>query len=244
MCKSAQFLPLLACLLLASCFDSREEIWIAPDGSGRAELSVTLPGAALLLAGGRDGVEAKVRRFFDETPQLELDSLAFEAAGDEMRVRLAASAESMLDLMDLQQSESFAELPAAATSSFGRFAVEIDGLDINYQRTIDIGKGLGFATLAIPAAEKDERRLVYIAHLPTKAKQHNAGEVSADGRTLTWNYTLGEAIAEPIHHQARIPMPIPWLRILLIVLAIAIAATVLGRRFRLQAQRKKSTPSV
>lgn len=243
MCKSPKILALSACLLLASCFDSREEIWIEPGGSGRAELTLTLPTAGLLLAGGRDGIEARVRRFFDQTSELELDSLEFEAVDRRTRIRLRASARSMLDLVDLQESEAFATLPPSATSAIGNFAVKLDGLDVDYRRSIDLAGSLGLAALAIPAADRENRRLEYIAHLPTRPQQHNAGQVSADGRTLTWSYSLGEALAGPLDQQARIPLPIPWGRILLVTLAVALLATVLGRRLRLRATKKPAEPA-
>ena len=55
----AIFLRLLAaaaCLLLAACFDIREEVWIERHGAGRAELCYTVPESALLLTGGAAGV--------------------------------------------------------------------------------------------------------------------------------------------------------------------------------------------
>ena len=62
---------LLACFaapLLASCIDGREEVWVNADGSGRADVSYSLPVAAARFQGGEAGVRRKIEGVLKEAP--------------------------------------------------------------------------------------------------------------------------------------------------------------------------------
>lgn len=45
---------------VASCIDSEEEVWLNKNGSGRAEITLTVPKAVFALQGGEEGVSELV----------------------------------------------------------------------------------------------------------------------------------------------------------------------------------------
>lgn len=200
----------LGCFFLNSCFDIREEIWIEADGSGRAKLEYVIPSSALGLAGGEQGLRQDVERLIDSEPNLHLDEFKVTAAGTNSIITLKTSTESMLSLIDMQDNEVAQSLPAAASGIAGAFDVKIDGLAVEFDRRIDLQQALGFASLAISGRQREQRQLHYIIHLPTVAGTHNATETADAGRTLIWNYTLGEALSSPINTSFRARIPIPW----------------------------------
>ena len=233
-----RFLTGLACLLLGACFEAREEIWIDRGGSGRAELSYTLPGSAVSLAGGAEMLEDKIRDLIGSQPELRLDAVSVTSAGDDAVVTVKLSADSMLALLDLKKSEELEQLPSSVEDLAGNFDVRLRGLDIDFSRKIDIGKAMGIASLAVGANDRRNRRLVAIIHLPKPALESNATRTEGHGRTLVWEATLGEALRKPVITRFRASMPIPWYAhlvaaLLLLGVALSIAWWWRRRRSRL-----------
>lgn len=208
---SLRVLAACATLLLSACFDIREEIHIHRDGSGKAALDYTIPASALLLAGGKEGMEGRIRELVASQPKLRLDSVEVGDAGaDEARIAVRISTDSMLSLLELQESEAFRELPSAAGKLAGHIDFRLRGLDLYFARTVEVREALGFAALAIGGDERAKRKLTYIVHLPRAASESNATSVADGGRTLVWESTLGEAMRGPLVTRFRAPLPIPW----------------------------------
>jgi hypothetical protein len=205
----------LACLLLSACFDIREEVWIHADGSGRAELTYTIPQSAVNLSGGGASITTE---------------------GEEAKITLKISTDSMLALRDLQQSDDFKKMPSAAGHIFGSFDVRLMGFSIDFSRTIRVREALGLAVLTIDRDARAKRQLEYIIHLPTPVKKSNATSVTDGGKTLRWSQSLGEAMKQPVITQFRAEIPIPWfIWVAGGLLAISLLAAViwlgkLGRR--------------
>jgi hypothetical protein len=200
----------LACLLLSACFDIREEVWIHRNGSGRAQLDYVIPQSALLLSGGTAGLEEKIRQLVASQPRIRLDSVKVAVVDDQARIAVSLSTDSMLSLLDLQNSEEFKELPSSAADIAGDLVVRLKGLDIDFTRTVKVRKALGLASLAISREERATRNLEYIIHLPKAPKESNATSVADGGKTLMWKSTLGEALAKPVVTHFRAALPIPW----------------------------------
>ena len=235
----AFLLTSLGCLLLSSCFDIREEIWISANGTGRAELNYTVPSSAITLAGGEKGLREEVQRLFDSEPALKLDELSITPNGSDTLISLRASTDSMLSLIDLQENEAFSSLPDTALGFAGAFQVSLDGLTVNFDRRIDLQKALGLASLAISGDQRNKRQLRYVIHLPNQPETHNASEATDGGRTLIWNYTLGEALASPISTSFQAPIPIPWFLIAGVILLVVILLWAIAKVWR----RKMSSRS-
>jgi hypothetical protein len=225
----------LSCLLLAACFDIREEVWIERNGAGRAELTYTLPESALLLTGGAAGLEKKVRELVAGQPPLTLDGVAVTVTDGQATVNVRLSTESMLSLLDLQKSDGFQELPQASAEIAGHFDVRLRGLDIDFARTVRVREALGLASLAIGAEDREARRLSYTVHLPKAAKEHNATAVADGGKTLVWESTLGDALEKPVITRFRATMPVPlwvWVAAAFLAGGIAVLLIRLWKKFR------------
>ena len=218
----------LACLLLSGCFEIREELWVHRDGSGKAELTYVIPNSALMLTGGTEGLEGKIREMMSkQEPQLKLEALQITEGEQGTRVAATVTTESMLSLMDLKKSDDMRTLPGAATDIAGNFDVRMRGLDIDFSRTIKVKDALGFAALGVNAEDRKNRKLVYILHLPKRPAESNAMIIEDDGKTLKWEATLGEALSKPLVTSFRARMPIPtavWYGLALVVVALTVLA--------------------
>ncbi len=206
----ARFLAAFAFLALGACFDIREEVWIHRDGSGHAKLNYTIPQSALLLAGGQDGLQARIRELVASKPEIRLDAVDVTTGNDEAMIEVKLSTDSMLSLVDLQESDAFQKLPNAASNIAGTVVVKLRGLDIDFTRTVKVREALGFAVMTIGGQDRANRSLEYIIHLPKAAKESNATSVENGGKTLMWKSTLGEALSKPVVTRFRAGLPIPW----------------------------------
>ncbi|BCX48811.1 conserved hypothetical protein [Haloferula helveola] len=227
-----RLLLLALSLLLSSCFDIREEIWIQADGGGRAMLDYTVPSAAMALVGGEAGMREEIDKLLAEAPDLRLDAFTVTPSDDGFRVHMEASTDSMLSLMDLQETEAFEDLPEAGKDLSGSFDVVVAGLDVKVSRRIEMGDALGPAALFIGSDDRDSRIMEYVIHLPTAAKEHNADEVTDRGKTLIWKRTLGQALRDPIVTRFRAKIPLPWWVIPAAIPIIALPAIALVRWIR------------
>lgn len=226
----------LACLLLSACFEIREEIWIRADGSGRAELSYVVPTSVAGVAGGQEGLEAKIREGIMAQPKLQLDGVSVQDQDGQTTVRVNVSTKSVLSLRHLDDSPGFQSMPAAAVDMAGKFDVHTSGWNIDFSRTIRMREALGLASMGIRGEDRKNRRLVYIVHLPTPAIETNATKIEDGGKTLTWDSTLGEALQKPVVTRFKARMPIPrsaWLAVGLIGLAL------IGLLLRIRVRRRR-----
>jgi len=92
------FFLFLLILMLPSCVEIEEEMWINSDGSGRLMIHQELPG----LAAGEIGdpqVYVSVLREIDELEdEIEITELFFEERGTELIFHLDATFESVMEL--------------------------------------------------------------------------------------------------------------------------------------------------
>ncbi|WP_193213257.1 hypothetical protein [Luteolibacter marinus] len=206
----ARFAVAIVCLALCSCFDVREEIWIARNGSGRAELTYHVPSSALRLAGGSAGLEDRIRALIASEPKLRTDQVEVTEIGEDASIVVRISTDSMLSLLDLKDNEEFQSLPKSAGGIAGEINFKLRGLDVDFTRSVDVGGALGLASLAVGVEDRKNRHLTYIIHLPKAPRETNATSVRDGGKTLVWEATLGEALRRPIVTHFRAAMPIPW----------------------------------
>lgn len=219
-------------LLLSSCFEIREEIWINSRGGGRIQIDYSLPRAAIAPLGGEPGIRSQVEDLLQDAPELRLDDLQITEEDDQFLIHAELSTDSMISLLDLSEGEALKDLPEAATKLIGQFQLERVGTDFAFERRVDVGSALGFAALIIPKEDRTERRMTYIIHLPTTARSHNATRTENDGQTLIWDNSLGEAIQNPTTMNFTAPIPLPWLWIITALIVLLILSAVLFRRWR------------
>jgi hypothetical protein len=230
----------LACLLLTACFDIREELWVHRDGSGRAELTYVVPRSAVMLAGGTEELETRLRELMATQPKLKLEALQVSEGETGVTIAATVTTESMLSLMDLKKSGDMRTLPGSAVDIAGDFDVRMVGLDIDFSRTIRVKEALGLGAFGVSAEDKKNRKLAYILHLPKKPLSSNALAIEDDGKTLRWELTLGEAMQKPLVTSFRARMPVPvavWYGAALILVALTILLWKIWKWRRRSAER-------
>lgn len=205
-----------ACLLLAtasfhltSCIDGREEVWIEPNGRGRAEIRYSLPARAVQMKGGDEAVLAMIRDFIKSTPEISASTSEVRTEGDLTQIRVTTEFNSALDLKNAAEGEGIASLPPSAVSLAGVVDVKLDGRTVNFTRTIRPADALPGSSF-LPASTFEGHHLNYIIHLPGAPTSHNATRTENGGRTLIWEKNLAEAIRTPIVTHFRMDIPISW----------------------------------
>ena len=232
---------LLLCLLLPSCIDGREEVWIDAKGGGRAEFTYDLPAVAASLQGGVPGVEKLLRTLLENQPGATHEVTQI---GDRLKIQARIPFSSLGDLSRLASPPKKGErpLPAAFKHFAGTFDLRRSGRTIDISRTIEPGKAIPGGRF-IPPSQLETRRLVHIIHLPIPATASNATRTEDSGRTLIWEHPLASALRKPVttRFQAVVPLP-AWLvpSDIGLSLAATIGITLLIRSIRKSRQANKA----
>lgn len=206
-----RLMAIAATLLLVSCIDGREEIWLNADGSGRAEITYTLPAIAAKFQGGEAGVRKMLGEFLSKASGITSYEHDVSTLDDRLKVHVKASFASARDLKRIARKDPMKKLPPSAGNLAGDLNVAIHGRTVDFQRTISPGKALP-GSYFMPASQFEGRRLVYVIHLPHPAQDTNAMKVEDGGRTLTWDFPLASAIKQPVSTRFTVKVPIPpWL---------------------------------
>jgi hypothetical protein len=229
-----RFLAIAAAGLLSSCIDGREEVWLEADGSGRADVTYSIPSAAARLQGGETGIRRMIEEFLKNTPSISSSSCAVTTEGDRLKVQVEARFDSALDLKNISAGSAIKKLPPAANGLTGEIQAEVRGLSVDFARTMRLGDALpGFQL--IPASQLAGRNLTYIIHLPTAATDSNASRTENSGHTLIWEFPLSEALQGPITTRLTAPLPIPnWATVTISVLGILLLAFIVRKLIRSQ----------
>lgn len=230
----------LPCLLV-SCIDSREEFWLEANGSGRAELSFSIPTTAARMTGGNDGIRKMIEQLRQSGSALKNFRETITTQDDRTHIDVSFSFDSARDLEALREGEAFKSLPSAAAHMSGMIETEIRGLSIDYRRTIAVNKALPGAFL-LPKSKFADCKLLTIMHLPVAASQSNATRVENAGRTLVWDTPMAEAVKSPIVHHIVFSIPIPR-AVYIGLVAIVIALGVLIQRRRAKSARNRAVAS-
>jgi hypothetical protein len=206
-----RLLVFLAACLLVSCIDGREELWLNADGSGRADVSYTLPAIAAKFQGGEEGVRKLLEKFLRDAPGLTSSSHEVITQGDRLKIRVRASFDSAMELKKISKSDPLEKLPSSANGLAGDVKISRQGRTLDFSRTISAGRALPGAAF-LPASQFENRRLTYILHLPEAPIESNAVRTEDGGRTLIWDYPLATAIKSPFTTSFKTKIPIPtWI---------------------------------
>jgi len=191
-------------LLLSSCIDGREEVWLEADGSGRAHFRYDIPAAAARLQGGTDGVEKLLASLLEDFPG---STSAVVIDGDRLKVEVRLEFTSVDEISKIKSSLEGNRVPGSMEHLAGIFDVKREGLSVDFTRTVSPGKAL--PTAFIPSSEFRDRRLIYILHLPVVPEESTATRTENGGLTQIWEQPLSTAIRKPvvIHFKAKIPVP-------------------------------------
>lgn len=174
--------------LLASCVEMRVIVNVNADGSAHVEK--------------RFGMSQEISKMSPGAVSNSKDSTSF--AKDGFKVK-SYTADGFTGVVGEKDVKSFDELKSA-------FSFNEDSLKSTTQNqpALRIEKGLFRnkyvldASLDLAGKNKDESgaqmmqammssaRLEFVLGLPVKPEKHNATSVSADGKTLTWKFKMGE----------------------------------------------------
>jgi hypothetical protein len=212
------FIALVAVsMLLNSCLDGKEEYWFEANGSGRIQSEYRLPGFAIASMGGEPELRNKIEAFFEKEPSITLTKLDIAAQGAQTILHVEAQFDSIRDFAKLFESKAAVtgeakadDLPEPLQNLLGDFDIKRQGLAVHFDRSITPSKLFGQGLLAPSAKQLDGHQLQYIMHLPTLPTEHNAHQVSNEGKTLVWNFALKDAMKQPIKTNFRTPIPLPW----------------------------------
>lgn len=227
----ARIILAAACALLASCIDSREEIWINEDGSGRAELSYCVPVSVARMHGGGNGIHSLITDLSKRSPQITLTNVSVETNGKFTNINVNAAFESVAELMELRSGETSESIPSVANHLLGEAKAVQHGRTINYSRTIDLSGALPGAAF-LPATRFDGHHMLYIIHLPAAAVSSNATRAKDGQRTLVWDIPLRDAIRKPITTRFTIQMPIPWKNVSAVAIPLLLICGFVFSRIR------------
>lgn len=235
-------LSIFLCLLVVSCIDCKEELWLNADGSGAGEATYDLPATAVNLAGGEEGIRRSIASMLEENPGLRQEKLEIITTGLRTRIHLRLIFESGLKLVDLSKPESTQSLPPTAQQLAGTFDFRLQGREFELNRTIEANKAFA-GGLFMPRREIEGRKLLYILHLPQPPVESNATRTEDNGSTLIWDYTLEEALKKPLTTRVKAKIPLPWW---VFASAAGIALAIVALIFRWKPWRRKPTdmPSI
>ena len=222
-----RLMALCAALLLGSCIDSREEVWLKADGSGRAEISCSLPASAARFQGGEAGIRKLIGDFLANTPTIQSSSHEVTTEDERVKIHVQVAFDSALELQEIATGDSMAKLPSSAADLAGHVDVKVRGRTVDFTRRISAGSALPGA-IFMPASNFEGRRLVYIMHLPAAAEISNATRTENAGRTLIWDFPLSQAIKAPLTTHFTMPIPVPtWLVVAAVAVGLLAAWMVL-----------------
>lgn len=226
----------LAALLFSSCLDSHEEVWINADGSGKARVQISLPLQAVKIHGGEKGVKALVDDYLKTTPAFTTYSLDTSVNKDQLEIDVSITFDDARELTDIKNSPAYENLPDTAGDMIGFIEIKLEGTEIHFQRQIDLTRSIPGSSL-IPKEQLKGHKLTTIVHLPKAASSHNATANEDSGKSLTWTTPLAAAFEKPIQQSFIMPIPIPWLKIGLVAMAVILPIASVFIFFR---RRKKA----
>ncbi|MES2980954.1 MAG: hypothetical protein V4727_01465 [Verrucomicrobiota bacterium] len=211
----------LAALLVSSCLDSHEEVWMNADASGKARVKISLPLSVVIANGGEKEIRSMILDYFESTPAFTSYTVETAPVGDQLEINVAMSFDDAFKLKDSSSSSAYKNFPDAAGDLLGTSEVEIQGSNLNFHRTIDLTQAIP-GSMFIPKDQLKGHKLTTIIHLPKAALSHNAHAAEDSGKTLIWTTPLATAFRHPVNQMFTMEIPTPWLTIGLIALAVAL----------------------
>jgi hypothetical protein len=237
--RLACLLPILLCLfLLSGCVDAHMHITLRMDGSGVYEFKVV--SSDLIISQFNDFKRRLEQngyrlRTIDHGKRQgwiavkEVESVTKDPPGKEFQ----DAARSALGFWLSQTASSSGSMNLASDDPKLKgtdkpFRVE-PGLfftTIIFDTNVDLTKLKRQDLFGLDQLLYDQMNLNFILTLPVKPQDHNATSVSEGGKTLTWKIRPGET--NPIHLTVKVPNPITWV-ILILLLVIGIVTGIVLR---------------
>ncbi|MDP7307121.1 MAG: hypothetical protein QF405_05710 [Roseibacillus sp.] len=215
-------LSILLPLLLVSCIEGEEEIWLEPDGSGRIEATYKMPTVVAQKIGEPDELVEILKKAAARDPHIELTSVSHQTRRGGVTLRFSGTFDDLRKLATFPERQlrdpAEPDKRVKAEVLFGETHLDISWRGISYDRKVDIGWLLKSSPAAksimkVPALLGDSS-FHYTLNLPTSTRQSNATTQSQDGHKLEWLFPLKDHVQEPMHLTAEGDLPLPgslWL---------------------------------
>ncbi|MCB1088422.1 MAG: hypothetical protein KDM63_15345 [Verrucomicrobiae bacterium] len=258
---TASWLALSAgALLLTSCLDYREELWINGDASGKIHATIAINselGAPTDGGSGQpDQIEAQLRELFAVTDGAKVESYQTFVDG---KKRIWDFTVSFKDLRLLKPAVITGKNNIGAV--FGDFEIEkIPDGKLAVKRTVSLSEPPRQSddTPANPPQDSPSSNdtntlgnavgklmggllansmfsgyhLDYTTHFPTEVVSANSPSIDRDTNTVSWRFPLAEASQHPVTMTAEIKRPGGWLLWLFIAILVVTTLAILLPAFR------------
>ncbi|MGJ8676628.1 MAG: hypothetical protein ACSHX0_03860 [Akkermansiaceae bacterium] len=198
----------LICILLHSCIDGEEEVFLYQDGSGRARAEYRVPAILLTDVEGK-ALEESIRRGVEGSPHLKLvtNQVTLEKGYRVIQIEVESDNVQKLKVDDDSEVDHSSSL---LLTIIGDIELDMQGLSASIERRVDLGPLLHkqFGSANFDALGDSIFR--YTIHLPKAAAESNAHLISNAGKTLQWSYVLADVENQPILLKLVAPVPLPW----------------------------------
>jgi hypothetical protein len=202
-------------LLLNSCIDGEEEIFVHANGSASLRVKYQVPGM-IFSAEDADELVALVGEEVGGNEALRLVTNRVDSEKGQRVIRIEVETDSVMELDGMfdeispQGGVEQSKTDKLWRCLLGKMDVKVDGLSVGITRKVDLEPLLNEYLGEKSASLLGESEFRYAIHLPETVEQSNAHEMTAGGRTLKWRYKLSECKKKPIVMDLQVPILLPW----------------------------------
>lgn len=238
-------LPVRLSLLLVSCIEGEEEIWLEPDGSGRIEATYKMPTVVAQKIGDPDELVEILKNAAARDPHIELTSVSHQTRRGGVTLKFSGTFDDLRKLATFPQRQlrdpAEPDKRVKAEVLFGTTHLDISWRGLSYERQVDIS----WLLKSSPAAKSIVRvpallgnsSFRYTLNLPTSARESNSTTQSQDGHKLEWLFPLKNHVQEPMHLTAEGDLPLPGTLWLIPLAVLVLLFLIQNRRARKKLQR-------
>lgn len=202
-----------AMLLLSSCIDGEEDVYIEADGSARVKAVYRVPGV-LFSAEDAEELKKNISEEIAEQEHLRLVTNRVDKKHGSRIITVEIETDDILALEGVLEehipgvNESKADKMLHAL--LGSITVRLDGLTADLSRDVELTPLLDEYLGKNSPTILGESQFRYNIHLPVAVESSNAHTVENGGRTLRWVYQLSECREKPISLNMVAKIPLPW----------------------------------
>ena len=206
---------ILPLVILHSCIEGEEEIWIDGDGSGKLRAHYRIPSIALKQLGEPEDFIRAIKLVDEAEEGIEVQNVTFEIIKGKGVFHLEATFENALDLLEIsdrnrsvfvEEAEADPEQLDALT---GDINMGIEGIHVNFTRAVSLGPVFPSMVQRSPTM-LGPSAFSYTIHFPAEVIETNAPNISEDRRTVSWEFLLKNYVDQPMLMTAKTKLPIPW----------------------------------
>ncbi|MDA7507282.1 hypothetical protein OAL53_02770 [Akkermansiaceae bacterium] len=218
-------------VVLTSCVEGDEEVWINDDASGNIVATYRLPTIALRQIGDPDEFIKALKLIDEKEVMIEITDLSFELKSGRAIFHLEAKFEDARELLSITERNKPVFSKQTKTdqkyldSILGDINFRFDGITPAFDRLVIPSK-------IFPSMVKKRPKMLgsaafrYCIHMPRKIKRTNAHIISDDRKTVTWIFKLKNHFEEPISMNLKAELPYWNCSIIILIVTSALWLTL------------------